>query len=426
MPPNSSSDTRSISVTGGKSLGIRVVVLVLGLSTGLLASTGAPDWRALYDGHRWFELRDAVDKTSPALYRGAVACAFHEVADCEKTLRSIIRSNPQSEDAAEARGLLIYLHQRAGHFGRALAEVEALLARDSSNESLKSARGLFAALGQYSDQSVVTRQPSTIRYRMKGGNLFVPVSVSGRAASYIVDTGANFSVMSESEAKRLGLSIHEGGATVTDITGGTLGARTAVVDELQVGAARLRNVAFLVVGDDEQPFVDLAPAERGVLGIPVLLGFEAFRWTADGAFEVAVARPRRQRRKPDVCFDGAMPVTEVRFGDSRITMHLDTGATVTHLWPRFASDFAMFLSQSGVPGTKRTTGVGHSVEVASTTVPEVKLRIGGLQTVLRPAQVLVSQTTGAGQRDHGNLGMDLLGQARSVTIDFRSMTLALK
>jgi hypothetical protein len=66
------------------------------------------------------------------------------------------------------------------------------------------------------------------------------------------------------------------------------------------------------------------------------------------------------------------------------------------------------------------------VDVASITVPELTLRIGGLHTVLRPAHVLATQATAAGQRDHGNLGMDLLGQAGSVTIDFRSMSLALK
>ena len=72
------------------------------------------------------------------------------------------------------------------------------------------------------------------------------------------------------------------------------------------------------------------------------------------------------------------------------------------------------------------TGVGHSVDVESITLPEVRLRIGGFDTLLRPADVLASQTLPAGQRDHGNLGMDLLGQARSVTIDFRSMMLVLK
>lgn len=403
----------------------RAVAVLLGLSTCLAASTRVPDLEALYDGHLWFALRDALDRTAPVFYRGAVACGFNDVPDCERTLRSIIRSNPRSEEATEARGLLLSLYHRAGHFGQALAEVDALLAAYPDNDSLKNARGLFGALGQYPDQSVARRR-STVPYRMKAGNLFVPVSIGGRPASYIVDTGAAFSLMSESEARRLGLAIHEGGASVTDITGGTMGVRTTVVDELQVGATILRHIAFLVVGDDQQPFVHLAPDERGVLGIPVLLAFEAFRWTADGAFEIDVPTPRQERREANLCFDGTMPVTEGLLGDRRITMHLDTGAIGTELWPKFAGDFAALLSQSGAAGTKRVTGVGHSIDVESITLPEVKLRIGGFDTVLRPADVLVSQTLPAGQRNHGNLGMDLLGQARSVTIDFQSMMLVLK
>ena len=161
-----------------------------------------------------------------------------------------------------------------------------------------------------------------------------------------------------------------------------------------------------------------------MLGIPVLLAFEALGWTSDGAFEIAIPAARSDGRAASVCFDGATPVTEARFSDHRIALNLDTGAVWTQLWPRFAADFATFLSTAGVRGTRRVTGVGRSVEVPSIDVPELTMRIGGLDTVLRPAHVLVDQT--AGQRDHGNLGMDLLGQAQSVTIDFRSMTLVLK
>jgi len=180
------------------------------------------------------------------------------------------------------------------------------------------------------------------------------------------------------------------------------------------------------VGDDQQPFVDLAPNERGVLGIPVLLAFEAFRWTTDGAFEINIPTTRRNRREANICFDGATPVTEGLSGDRRITMHLDTGAIGSRLWPKFAEEFAALVSRFGAVGTKRVTGVGHSVDVESITLPEVRLRIGGFDTVLRPAHVLLDPMLAAGKRDHGNLGMDLLGQARSVTIDFRSMTLVLE
>jgi hypothetical protein len=401
-------------------------ILLFCASTCVTASFRVTDLKTLYDEHRWFELRDAIDDTAPALSRGAVACVFNDGSRCEATLRSVIRSAPRSEGAAEARGLLLSLYHRAGRFRRAVAEIDGLLATYPDNSSLKNARALFGAMARYADQSIARRRHSTIRYRMKGGNLFVPVSIRGRAGHYIVDTGANFSLMSESEARRLGLTIQEGDASVTDITGGTMGARTAVVDELQVGEMRIRHVAFLVVGDDQQPVVDLAADERGVLGLPALLAFDAFRWTADGAFEIAFPAPREDRRSANMCFDGAMPVTEGRFGDRRITLHLDTGAIETHLWPGFARDFATFLSESGVAGTKRVTGVGHSVDVQSIDIPELMLRIGGFEMALRPAHVLVNETTAAGQRDHGNLGLDLLGQAQITAIDFRSMTLALK
>jgi hypothetical protein len=415
----------STSIRLGRTVCLRAILLFWA-STCVTASVRAPDLKRLFDEHRWFELRDAIDETSPAFYRGAVACVFNDGSGCEKTFRSAIRSAPRSEDAAEARGLLLSLYHRAGRFRRAVAEIDGLLATDPDNTSLKSARALFGALARYPDQSIARRRHSTIRYRMKAGNLFVPVSIRGRAAHYIVDTGADFSLISESEARRLGLMVHDGGAGVTDITGGTVGVRTAVADELQVGETRLRHVAFLVVGDDQQPFVDLAPEERGVLGLPSLLAFDAFRWTADGAFEIAFPAQGADRRGANICFDGATPVTEARSSDRRITLHLDTGAIETHLWPTFARDFATLLSKSGVPRTKRVTGVGHSIDVQSIAIPELMLRIGGFETSLRPAYVLVNKTSAAGQRDHGNLGLDLLGQAGTATIDFRSMTLVLK
>ena len=174
----------------------------------------------------------------------------------------------------------------------------------------------------------------------------------------MVDTGADFSLMSESEARSLGLAIHEGRASITDITGGSMGVRTTVVDELQVGATILRHIAFLVVGDDQQPFVDLPPDERGVLGIPVLLAFEAFRWAADGAIRdrrpdpASREPPRGQRvlRRGDAGHPGVLWATV------EITMHVDTGAIGTQLWPKFAGDCAALLSQSGATGNQARDG----------------------------------------------------------------------
>lgn len=394
----------------------------------LLTATSArgPDLTALFAGHRWFELRQAVTADSALLYRGAVACAFNDTERCDRLLGAVIRAKPKSDDAAAARELLIYRAQRVGRYREALAEIEALLANDPENASLKGARVLFNALARATDQIVVERRTSTVGYRLKGGNLFVPVSADGRTGSWLVDTGANFSLMSESEARRLGLEIREERAAITDATGLTTATHTAIVNELRVGGVRLRNVAFLIARDDHQPFVDLEPGERAVLGLPVLLTFEAFRWTRDGAFQIGVPSEATNRASSNLCFDGGMPVTRAEFLGRPISMHVDTGATVTHLWPLFAADFERFIAEHGSRSTKRVTGVGNSIDVSAILVPQLTIVVGDRDIVLRPASVLVDRTDAAGDRSHGNLGMDLLRQAGIVTVDFRAMRLTLQ
>jgi hypothetical protein len=53
------------------------IPLFLILSTCLLSEVQGSDLKALFDSHKWFELRDAVNQPGAlALYKCAVACAF--------------------------------------------------------------------------------------------------------------------------------------------------------------------------------------------------------------------------------------------------------------------------------------------------------------------------------------------------------------
>jgi hypothetical protein len=91
---------------------------------------------------------------------------------------------------------------------------------------------------------------------------------------------------------------------------------------------------------------------------------------------------------------------------------------------RFARDFPQLLKERGSKGTVRITQIGGSNEREVTVVPEVRLRVGGFETLLRPANIF-SKPVG-NDSYHGNFGMDLLSQAAEVTIDFQSMSLALR
>jgi len=223
------------------------------------------EFKALYEAHQWFQLRAAVKSDqAPAFYRGAVACVFNDLSDAESELDNVIASAPQSEEAFESHALLTNAYIRAGRYQNALAQFEKMLAIKPEDAGTKNALPLFAVLGRYADQEVTQRHSSTMRYRMKDGNLFLPIAVNEKPASYIVDTGANFSALSAGEARRLGLMIHGVTAMGSDSAGGKVLAQIAVADKLTVGEFQLTNVAFLVLPDDRQPFIDLAPGERRV------------------------------------------------------------------------------------------------------------------------------------------------------------------
>jgi len=385
------------------------------------------DVKALYDAHQWFLLRAAVESTkATAFYRGAVACVFNDLSNAEPELNKVIASAPQSEEAFESHALLTNAYIRAGRYRQALAQLEKMLAIKSEDAGTKDALPLFAALGRYTDQVVTHRHSSTLRYKMKDGNLFLPIAVNEKPASYIVDTGANFSALSAGEARRLGLTIHGVTATGSDSAGGKVLAHLAVADKLTVGEFQLTNVAFLVLPEDRQPFVDLAPGERGVLGLPVLLALETLRWSTDGRFEIGFPSQPEIAGGSNLCFEGMTPVAEAGFQQSKLNLVVDTGATTTALWPAFAKDFASVVYQSGKKGSQKVTGVAGSAKVETITLPKLTFRLGGIDTILRPARIQLEPTASESQWFHGRLGLDLLSKNHRVTLDFHNLTLVLE
>src|ERR1035441_1861802 len=106
---------------------------------------------------------------------------------------------------------------------------------------------------------------------------------NGIAGSYIVDSGANISALSQSEAGRLGLNISHTASRASDISGISIGAQVTEISDLWVGKTHLKHVAFLVYPDSSEPFSYLPDAHKGVLGIPVLIALAA-RGASLGSF----------------------------------------------------------------------------------------------------------------------------------------------
>jgi hypothetical protein len=131
----------------------------------------------------------------------------------------------------------------------------------------------------------------------------MPVTVNGSAVQWVLDTGANFSVLSESEARMLGMALAGGTGEIADSAGGAAAARMAVAQSVTIGGTELRDVSMLAFPDDRPPWNELEPGHRGIVGLPLALALDNIRWTSSGTCETGPRRsgsrlgkqPRHQR-----------------------------------------------------------------------------------------------------------------------------------
>lgn len=381
--------------------------------------------QSLYDQHRWFELRQMTNgRDAPALYKGAVASAFNDAVAAEKYLHEAVNLRPNSDSAENAHSLLEYLYMRSGRYKRAAEQLDEILKLKPEDADAQNVRVLFEAWSKHPDQSTLRVRPTTIRAEINKDGVKLPVLIHGKTVHWLLDTGANFSLMSESEARMLGVGVDETSASVADSSGGRAKMRTAVVNELGIGGVLMRNVAFLILPDSQEPMSDWPLGERGVIGIQIATALQSIRWNRDGVFEVSSGLRPSAKDDGGLCFDGLSPVTRVQFEGKELDFQLDTGdQSGSQLWTRFANDFPTLVKQRGTESKQVIKQVGGANERATIVLPELQLRIGGLNTALRHAQVF-SKPVGD-DFNHGLIGMDLLSQAREVRMDFVSMTIEL-
>ncbi|MGD0347814.1 MAG: aspartyl protease family protein [Terracidiphilus sp.] len=359
----------------------------------------------------------------PKLCQGIADASIGRRAKAERHLNSVIRQTPRSSSSYRAHEALTWMYFREGKYQRANAQLEQMIAENPGAEDAGSVHSLFAVLAQYPEQKVAKSRPSRVRSETIDNNLFVPVTINGVSGTYIADTGANISVLCESEARRLGLKVGETTTKMSDISGtpASISMRVTEAPDLWIGKTHLKHVAFDVVPDANEPFVDLPERHKGVLGIPVLIALGIFRIDSGNRVEILPASAETSEGRVPLAFDGAMPVTRVVVSGKTLSFTFDTGADRTYLYPPFAAEFPE-LTREGSKQSSTMTGFSGSKAHESVVLPSVNLSLGKAVT-LAPATVFLKTSSDASEWAAGNLGFDLISQAIPITIDFQTMRL---
>lgn len=381
------------------------------------------DLQPLYEAHKWLELSEGLQNTEgAALYRGALGVTFNQDPEhTEELLLSIIKAGPHSSQAYNAFEWLSHLYFYRGQYRRLIAAMERRWSAFPEKKENTQEQAAVQGFRGLPDQSLVSTRPSKLSHDPE--SIFIPVSIEGQTVDYFFDTGAWISCMSESEARRLRLVIRNTAGTMGQTAGAQVEFRTAVAKDVTLGNTHFKDVSFAVFPDDQEPWSDLRPGRRGIIGVPLLVGLKTLRWKTGGDMEIAQPSQPFDIHNANLTFDNDHLVVKSVIEHQNVSGSVDTGATRTDLYKSFANTFPSLIKQYGKKDSTDVHGVGDAERFDSVVLPRVGIRIRNFDAILSPAHVLM-KSIGA-DCCVGNFGLDLFRQASAMKIDFGAMTLEL-
>ena len=311
--------------------------------------------------------------------------------------------------------------------GRALGEAQRALGQIEEAQDSGHQWQIAALLAGHPAQSVEGALASrTIAARTdRVGLPRIDVAVNGQAQEAVFDTGASLSVLSTETARRLGVTIFDGGSSVGNGVQGRVAVRLGIADRLEIAGAVLRNVPFLIIDDAQLTFpVPGGYDIRAIVGLPVMRALGRMRMEpAAGRF--TLLPPRDGPAAPANLVSGAGQVFVTASLDGReIPFHLDTGANRTSLSARYAAANPERIAALET-GEVHTASAGGMASNRIVTWRNAPLVLAGRALMLPALQIGLPAAGAPIPRDYGSLGSETLRRFESYTLDFTAMRLEL-
>jgi hypothetical protein len=258
------------------------------------------------------------------------------------------------------------------------------------------------------------------------GSIVTELTVNGVREQWLLDTGANLSVVSRSFARRLGLKPLPGfGQTMSGPTGIENPLQVAILPVLQMGSSTLHNVVLLILDDANLNIKLLNQSYQinAIIGYPVFQAMGAVTFLHDGGLEAGAA-VQHSADETTMYMNLLMPVIECGVGGRTLPFSFDTGASGTLLSIRY---YEQFRGEAATwkEGENATAGAGGMVRRKIYLQPKLGLAVGKKVATIK--NVPIFPTAIGSDRDelYGNLGQDMVAGFASFTLDFSKMTFSL-
>ena len=364
-------------------------------------------------------------------FEGVMANRRNRVADSIKMLEPLVPtlSTADKDRAVVTLSTLADDYEKSFRYSDAANTYEELDRRfglvmdENERQRVSREAARWSLLRGSPPQSVEVKQSFTVPTRRNRVGLpEVYVDFGRFRESLILDTGANLSAISFSLAQRLGLKLSKASATSNGIAGRRMTIRTAVIPELRLGEAKLRNVAVIVIDDKDMIVPSLHYRIPGSIGFPVLSALGRITFFADGRFGVgsnpATGVPAVEE---NLFLQRLTPVVTAEIGGAERLFTIDTGSAGTFFTVQYYLDHRSYFASQTV-GNFELAGAGGVRTYPSYLTPEVTIKMGGACVSANQLPVIAQDRGQSDDKFYGNIGQLVLGQFKSYTFDFQKMS----
>jgi predicted aspartyl protease len=410
----------------------------------LLALAGATGVVWAQERPRWLQMSMATEAVDPEALRKAADpesqeqqrhIAAIELAWLRRDAEAIVALRASADSAKEvalrldALNVLTGVYMRTGDYALAAAaarESQALGAPFSKGTPAKS--DLLVAAEALKDTPPMTMSGKTsgalpLTFE-KDGIPRTTVSIAGDKVEAVLDTGASFSAISQSLARKAGVRPLSSAVRVAPGGGRAASASIGVVDQLVVAETTFRNVVVLIVPDSDMDIFGGEAKVGAIIGLPVFLkmGTIAMLPAANGAVAFIFTPSRGQSgetsnmrlHKLNLVLTGILKRPE----PATINMLLDTGANGTFFNARFADAFPELVANAPKVSTKASVIGEASLSRQARRLGQLGVEIGGRSFTISGAELYDEDRPAY----HGVLGQALL--RAGFVADFGTMTFA--
>jgi predicted aspartyl protease len=286
---------------------------------------------------------------------------------------------------------------------------------------------LARILAEAPPQTIESARPVRLKtVRNPIGSVNAAVTVNGVTADWLLDTGANYSVVSRDLAEKAGLTRLAGtGMVGAGVTGLKSPIEAAIVPRIVLGGATIDNVVVVILDAANLKVGPQGSAYQidAILGYPVLRALGRVTFTSQGEFLAGeTAQPAANGARMFV--RGLAPAIECDVDGEPLLFTFDTGASSTNFSVRYYERFRE-RATSWRTRTVENGGAGGNVRREMFVQPAVELKVAGTPVTLSDVSIFSTRMNAGIDVLFGNLGQDFVSGFESFTLDFENMTFAL-